>query len=147
MSDKINIVIDTIGGDNGAYVCVKGALQGIKNHKDVKIFLTGHKSEIDLILGECEYNKDQIEVIDCSEEVSLNEPPVQAVREKKDSSLVVGLTLLKKGEADAFISAGSTGAICRKHNTWRSISAKLISIRAINRCQKPTGTKLILNTL
>ena len=90
MSDKINIVIDTIGGDNGAYVCVKGALQGIKNHKDVKIFLTGHKSEIDLILGECEYNKDQIEVIDCSEEVSLNEPPVQAVREKKDSSLVVG---------------------------------------------------------
>ena len=111
MSDKINIVIDTIGGDNGAYVCVKGALHGIKNHKDVKIFLTGHKSEIDLILGECEYNKDQIEVIDCSEEVSLNEPPVQAVREKKDSSLVVGLTLLKKGEADAFISAGSTGAI------------------------------------
>ncbi len=111
MSDKINIVIDTIGGDNGAYVCVKGALQGIKNHKDVKIFLTGHKSEIDLILGECDYNKNQIEVIDCSEEVSLNEPPVQAVREKKDSSLVVGLTLLKKGEADAFISAGSTGAI------------------------------------
>lgn len=111
MSDKINIVIDTIGGDNGAYVCVKGAIQGLKNHKNVKIFLTGHKSEIDLILGECEYDKDRLEVIDCSEEVSLNEPPVQAVREKKDSSLVVGLSLLKKGKADAFISAGSTGAI------------------------------------
>ncbi|SEQ42144.1 phosphate:acyl-[acyl carrier protein] acyltransferase [Lachnospiraceae bacterium NE2001] len=111
MSDMIRIVIDTIGGDNGAYVCVKGAIEGLKNHKDVKIFLTGHKSEIDLLLDEYEYDKDRIEVIDCTEEVTLNEPPVQAVREKKDSSLVVGLTLLKKGEADAFISAGSTGAI------------------------------------
>ncbi|MCR5213238.1 MAG: phosphate acyltransferase PlsX [Eubacterium sp.] len=107
----INIVIDTIGGDNGAEFCVKGAVEGTKRYKNVKIFLVGHKSEIDSYLGQMEYDKDRIEVVDAKEEISPNEAPVKAVREKKDSSLVVGLTLIKDGRADAFISAGSTGAI------------------------------------
>ena len=107
----INIVIDTIGGDNGAAVCVKGAIEGLKQNKNVKLFLTGHKEEIDGFLSEYEYDRSRVEVIDCSEEIDLNEPPVQAVREKKDSSLVVGLNLVKEGKADAIISAGSTGAI------------------------------------
>ncbi len=111
MSDLITIVIDTIGGDNGVEVCVKGAVQGLSDHPNVKLFLTGHKSEIVGFLSEYEYDKSRIEVIDCSEEISPNEHPVQAVREKKDSSLVVGLKLLKDEKADAFISAGSTGAI------------------------------------
>lgn len=107
----INIVIDTIGGDNGAAVCVKGAIEGLKQNENVKLFLTGHKEEIDGFLSEYEYDKSRVEVIDCSEEIDLNEPPVHAVREKKDSSLVVGLNLVKEGKADAIISAGSTGAI------------------------------------
>ncbi|HBZ02904.1 MAG TPA: phosphate acyltransferase PlsX [Lachnospiraceae bacterium] len=107
----INIVIDTIGGDNGAAVCVKGAIEGLKQNENVKLFLTGHKEEIDGFLSEFEYDKSRVEVIDCSEEIDLNEPPVHAVREKKDSSLVVGLNLVKEGKADAIISAGSTGAI------------------------------------
>lgn len=107
----INIVIDTIGGDNGAAVCVKGAIEGLKQNENVKLFLTGHKEEIDGFLSEYEYDKSRVEVIDCSEEIDLNEPPVHAVREKKDSSLVVGLNMVKEGKADAIISAGSTGAI------------------------------------
>ena len=107
----INIVIDTIGGDNGAAVCVKGAIEGLKQNENIKLFLTGHKEEIDGFLSEYEYDKSRVEVIDCSEEIDLNEPPVHAVREKKDSSLVVGLNLVKEGKADAIISAGSTGAI------------------------------------
>lgn len=111
MGNMINIVIDTIGGDNGASVCVKGAVKGLENNRNVKLFLVGHKSEIDSLLNEYEYDKSRVEVINATEEISLNEAPVKAVREKKDSSLVVGLNLLKEGKADAFISAGSTGAI------------------------------------
>ncbi len=111
MDNLINIVIDTIGGDNGPAFCVKGAVKGLENNKDIKIFLAGHKDEIEDCLSEYEYDKSRIEIIDATEEVSLNEPPVKAVREKKDSSLVKGLSYLKDGRADAFISAGSTGAI------------------------------------
>ncbi len=107
----INIVIDTIGGDNGASVCVKGAVEGLIQNNNIKLYLTGHKDEINSLLSEYEYDSNRIEVIDCTEEIGLNEPPVKAVREKKDSSLVVGLNLVKEGKADAIISAGSTGAI------------------------------------
>lgn len=111
MSDLIRIVIDTIGGDNGASFCVKGAVEGTKRNKDVKIFLTGHAAELNKLLLEYDYDKSRIEVINATEEISLNESPVKAVREKKDSSMVVGLNLVKEEKADAFISAGSTGAI------------------------------------
>ncbi len=111
MDNEVRIVIDTIGGDNGVSVCVKGAIEGLKNHSNVKLYLTGHKNDIDACLSEYDYDKSRIEVIDCKEEISLHESPVQAVREKKDSSMVVGLKLIKDGKADAFISAGSTGAI------------------------------------
>ncbi len=107
----INIVLDTIGGDNGAAVCVKGAVEGLAANENVKLFMTGHKDELERLLSEYEYDRSRVEIIDCSEEIDLNEPPVRAVREKKDSSLVVGLTLVKDGKADALISAGSTGAI------------------------------------
>ncbi len=111
MEKNINIVIDTVGGDNGAAVCVSGAVKGVNNNPGIKVYLVGHKKEIEGFLKEQEYDNSQIEVIDATEDISLNEPPVKAVREKKDSSLVKGLTLLKEGKADAFISAGSTGAI------------------------------------
>lgn len=107
----INIVIDTIGGDNGAAVCVKGAVEGLKNNSNIKIFLTGHKDVLLGFLSEYDYDEKRLEIIDATEEISPNEAPVKAVREKKDSSLVKGLELLKNGKADAFISAGSTGAI------------------------------------
>ena len=105
------IVIDTLGGDNGAPVCVEGAVQGLKNHPKVKLILTGKKTELDQLLSQYEYDKRRLKVIDCSEEISCNEPPVEAVRKKKDSSLVVGLNQLKEGKAVALISAGSSGAV------------------------------------
>ena len=111
MDRKINIVIDTFGGDNGAKVCVKGAIQGIKENPNVHIFLTGKKEELNKLLSEYEYDKDRIEVVNATEEISPEEHPVEADIKKKDSSLVVGLNLVKEGKADAFISAGSSGAI------------------------------------
>lgn len=111
MAKIINIVIDTLGGDNGAYYTVMGAVRGVQNRDNVKIFLTGDKEEIENYLKEYDYDKKRIEVVPTTQVIDLNEPPVKAVREKKDSSMVVGLNLLKEGKADAFISAGSSGAV------------------------------------
>ena len=105
------IVIDTIGGDNGAAVCVEGAVIGLKENPDVSLILTGKKKELDRMLQEYTYDKNRLTVIDCSEEITCHDAPVEAVRTKKDSSLVVGLQQIKEGKADAFISAGSSGAV------------------------------------
>ncbi len=111
MGDSVRIVIDTIGGDNGAAVCVKGAVKGLKNSRNVKIILTGNEDELEKLLSEEEYDRSRLEVVNATEEISLHEAPVEAVRKKKDSSLVVGMNLLKEGKAEALISAGSSGAI------------------------------------
>lgn len=111
----MNIVIDTFGGDNGPSVIVSGTIKGLRENSDVdKIFLTGHKDELDRLIKENSPEESilsRIETIDAPEEISLNEHPVQAVRTKKDSSLVKGMNLVKEGKADAFISAGSSGAV------------------------------------
>ena len=62
-------------------------------------------------LSKFTYNKEQIQVVNAAEVIATDEPPVNAIRKKKDSSIVVGMNLVKKGEADAFVSAGSSGAI------------------------------------
>lgn len=111
MGDIIRIAIDTFGGDNGASVIVKGAVIGIKKNPKVKVFLTGHAMQLNELLANEEYDKDRIEVVDATEEITLDEKPVEAVKKKKDSSLVVAMNLVKEGKADAVISSGSSGAI------------------------------------
>ena len=108
---KVNIAIDTIGGDNGAEVVVRGAVKGIEENDNVTVYLTGHKKELETLLGEYKYDKDRIKVVDATEEITCHDAPVEAVRTKKDSSLVVALNLVKDGTCDAFISAGSSGAV------------------------------------
>ena len=110
MSDKrkVNIAIDTNGGDNGAEVVVRGAVKGIEENDNVTVYLTGHKKELESLLSEYTYDKDRIKVVDATEEITCHDAPVEAVRTKKDSSLVVALNLVKDGTCDAFISAGSS---------------------------------------
>lgn len=111
MDDMIRIAIDTFGGDNGASVVVKGAVKGVNNNPNIKVLLTGHADQLNEILSGEKYDADRIEVIDAAEEITLNEKPVEAVKKKKDSSLVVAMNLVKDGKADAVISAGSSGAV------------------------------------
>ena len=68
MGDSVRIVIDTIGGDNGAAVCVKGAVKGLKNSRNVKIILTGHEDELEKLLSEEEYDRSRLEVVNATEE-------------------------------------------------------------------------------
>jgi len=108
----IRIVLDTVGGDNGYGFCVSGAVEGLRQNPDIeKLYLAGHEDELTTELAKYDYDKDKIEIIPATEDISPNEAPVKAVVKKKDSSLVKGMKYIKEGKADAFISAGSSGAI------------------------------------
>lgn len=106
----MKIVVDAMGGDNAPAAIVEGCVDAV-NEYGVNIMLTGDLDAVSNELKKHEYAKDKIEVIHTTEIISNNEHPAMAVRRKKDSSMVVGLRLLKEGKGDAFISAGSTGAL------------------------------------
>ena len=109
--NRIRIVIDTMGGDNSPWALVEGAVLATKEHDDVFIYLVGPEDRINSELEKYEYNKEQIEVVHASEEITCHDHPVEAIKTKKDSSLTVGLKLVKDGKAEALISSGSTGAV------------------------------------
>ena len=109
--NRIKIVIDAMGGDNSPWALVEGAVQATKEHEDVFLYVVGPKNQIEEELAKYEYNKEQIEVVDAPDVITCHDHPVEAVRKKKDSSLIVGLNLVKEGKAEGLISAGSTGAV------------------------------------
>ncbi|MCR1840802.1 phosphate acyltransferase PlsX [Murimonas intestini] len=111
MQERVKVVVDAMGGDNAPAEIVKGAVEAVNERKDIKVFLTGRKPVVDAQLQNYTYDKDQIEVVDAQEVIETAEPPVVAIRKKKNSSIVVGLNMVKKKEADAFVSSGSTGAV------------------------------------
>ena len=103
------VVVDGMGGDFSPNAVVEGCIAAIKEY-DIDILITGPE---DLIRGELKkytYDCNKIKIIDAGEVIGTNEHPVMAIKRKKDSSLVKALNLVKNGEADAIISAGSTGA-------------------------------------
>ena len=111
MQELVKVVVDAMGGDNAPQETVKGAVDAVNTRKDIKVILTGRQELVEGELSKYTYPKDRIEVVNTTEVIEMAEPPVNAIRKKKDSSIVVGMNLVKKGEADAFVSAGSTGAV------------------------------------
>lgn len=112
MEQTVKIVIDAMGGDLAPAEPVKAAVEAARERNDVELILTGPE---ELIRKELEkngsYPTEKIRIVDAPEIIEMAEPPVNAIRRKKKSSIVVGMNLLKNQEADAFISAGSTGAV------------------------------------
>jgi glycerol-3-phosphate acyltransferase PlsX len=101
-----------MGGDNAPDEIVKGAVLAVEDYK-IEIILTGRGEDILRSLekmGRKELPKG-IEIMNANEVISMDEDPVTAIREKKDSSMSVGLAMLRDGLGDAFVSAGSTGAL------------------------------------
>lgn len=112
MSEFVKVVVDAMGGDNAPVEPVKAAVEAVKERQDIKVILTGVKEVIEGELAKYSgYPSDRIEIVHASEVIETAEPPVFAIRKKKDSSIVVGLNMVKKQEADAFVSSGSTGAV------------------------------------
>lgn len=111
MSELVKVVVDAMGGDYAPEVPVKGAVDALNERKEIFVYLAGKKEAVEKELAKYEYPKDRLEIVEASEVIETAEPPVAAIRSKKDSSIVVGQTLVRKQQADAFVSSGSTGAV------------------------------------
>ena len=107
----IRIAVDAMGGDNAPGEIVKGAVDAVSQRSDIQVLLTGQEEVVRKELEKYSVSQDRITIIPASEIKATDEPPVNAIRRKKDSSIVVGMNLVKKGEADAFVSAGNSGAV------------------------------------
>lgn len=106
----MKIAIDAMGGDYAPEEVVKGAALALEEI-DLEIILLGNMEKVNEKLAKYKYKKDKITIINCKESIETSEFPLSAIRNKKDSSIVVGTKLLKNNKADAFISAGNSGAV------------------------------------
>ena len=111
MGKKVRVVVDAMGGDNAPGEIVKGALEALKTQKDLILVFAGQRRALEAELKKYDYDSRRVETVFAEEVIEMAEPPVAAIRKKKDSSIVAGMNMVKRGEADAFISAGSTGAV------------------------------------
>ena len=105
----MRIILDGMGGDNAPLEIVKGAVEA-SSKIDHQIVIVGREDEINAELAKYNYDESKIQVVHASEVIENEDSPVKAIRRKTDSSMVKGLTMLKDGEGDLFISAGNTGA-------------------------------------
>lgn len=105
----MRIILDGMGGDNAPLEIVKGAVEA-SSKIDHQIVIVGREDEINAELAKYNYDESKIQVVHTSEVIENEDSPVKAIRRKTDSSMVKGLTMLKDGEGDLFISAGNTGA-------------------------------------
>jgi len=107
----MRIVLDAMGSDNAPLPEVEGAIEAARN-TDIEIILVGDQERVEAELNRCAKKRPaNIRITHASERIEMTDKPVEAVRKKKDSSLLVGLRLVKSGEADAFVSCGNTGAV------------------------------------
>ena len=111
MADYVKVAVDAMGGDNAPGEIVKGAVDAVCAEKKIKVFLVGKEEQVKAELSKYTYPQEQVEVVNATEVIAMAEPPVAAIRGKKDSSIVKGLYMVREGKCDAFVSAGSTGAV------------------------------------
>ena len=131
----IFIALDAMGGDNAPKEIIKGAVEALADDR-VNILLVGKKETIEQELSAYKYNAGRVEIINASEVIENDEQPTYAIRRKKNSSIVIGLNLLKEDRAKAFVSAGATGALLT--------GATLIAGR-INGAERPALGTLLPN--
>jgi phosphate acyltransferase len=122
----MKIVIDAAGGDYAPHEVVKGALKAAQEY-GVEIVLVGRKNVINK-LAEKSLSKTGVTVVDAKQVIDFDEHPIKAIQSKPDSSIVVGINLLKSGDAQAFVSAGNTGAV---------VAAALLTLGKANGVSRP----------
>ena len=111
MAEMVKVAVDAMGGDNAPGETVKGAVEAINADRRVKVFLVGREPVIKEELKKYTYDEAQLEIVHAEEVIGTAEPPVMAIRKKKNSSIVKCMNMVKDGTCDAMVSAGSTGAV------------------------------------
>lgn len=109
--DKITIAVDTMGGDNGCEYMMQGISEALSKYDDLNVIVTGNKEELSLLVTKYGIDDSRIDMIHADEVITCHDAPVDAIRKKKNSSLVLALNEVKEGNAQACISSGNSGAI------------------------------------
>jgi len=132
----MKIVLDAMGGDNAPVVEVDGAIQAIEEFGH-ELILVGDEGRIKKELERRGFSSDKITIKHASEVIEMHDPAAISVRRKRDSSIVVGMDIIKKDQADAFVSAGNTGAV---------VCAATLSLRLLPGIERP-GIAIVIPTL
>jgi glycerol-3-phosphate acyltransferase PlsX len=129
------IAVDATGGEYAPHEIVKGAIKAAQEYK-VDIALVGKKSILHVLAGR-HLNKPGLNIVEASQTIELGESPLNAIRNKPDSSIVVGINMIKNGTASAFVSAGNSGAV---------VGATLLNLGKVKGLQRPAlGSLLHIN--
>jgi glycerol-3-phosphate acyltransferase PlsX len=122
----MKIAVDAYGGEHAPHEIVKGAIKAAQEY-NLDIILVGNKATLH-VLASRYFKKLNLKIVDAPEVIDYHEPPIRAIKNKPNSSIVIGTTLLKKGDADAFVSAGNTGAV---------FAAALLILGKIDKVERP----------
>ncbi len=133
----MRIGLDAMGGDKAPACPVEGAVMAVKQYEEYHVTLVGIESEIRKELKKYEYPEDRIDIYNTTEVITMDDLAAISVRKKRDSSIVKGMELLKKGQYQAYVSAGNTGAV---------VCAATLSLRLLPGVDRP-GIAIILPTL
>lgn len=132
----MKIVLDAMGSDNAPMVEVDGAIQAIEEYGN-EVILVGDEPRLKEEIAKYSFSSDKLTIKHASEVIEMHDPAAISVRRKRDSSIVVGMDLLKKDQADAFVSAGNTGAV---------VCAATLSLRLLPGVERP-GIAIVIPTL
>jgi glycerol-3-phosphate acyltransferase PlsX len=132
----MKIIVDAMGGDHAPGVVIEGVVSAVKEY-DTEVILVGDEARIKTELARVKYFKDKISIHHAQEVIEMSEPAAASVRRKRDSSIVVGISLVKDGQGDAFFSAGNTGAV---------VCAAMLGLRLLPGIERP-GIAIVTPTL
>ena len=132
----MKIIVDAMGGDYAPEVVIEGTVAAVNEFK-TQVVLVGDEARIKSLLKKAKYKGEDIFVHSSQEVIEMGEPPAVSVRKKRNSSIVVGLNLVKEGQEDAFFSAGNTGAV---------VCAATLSLGLLPGIERP-GIAIIAPTL
>jgi glycerol-3-phosphate acyltransferase PlsX len=107
----MKVALDAMGGDYAPSVNIEGAVETVNEHGDIDVILVGNKALIEKELQNKRYHATRISVRHASQVIEMHESSTAAIRRKKDSSIRIGIDLVKSGKADAFVSAGHSGVV------------------------------------
>ena len=124
----MKIILDAMGGDNAPHEIVKGAVQALNKYNDFELILTGKSDIMEEELKKYAYPGQRLRIVHASQVIETAEPPVEAIKRKKDSSMVAGMNILAQGGGDVFITAGSTGA---------TVAGSMLVVRRIRGVKRP----------
>ncbi|MDR1832119.1 MAG: phosphate acyltransferase PlsX [Fusobacteriaceae bacterium] len=142
----MKIALDAMGGDKAPFEPVKGAVASLETSPGLRVALVGKKELLEAELAKYRFDKDRMEIIDSREVILMDDEPISAVKNKKDSSMKRTLELVKEGYADAAVSAGNTGAlIAASQLTLKRIRGVLRPAIAATFPQKKGGHMVVLD--